>query len=378
MTLAFNVNASKQETPSNLAVKTLQNDVMQYTHQAPNEWVKYSGGLGFGYPYKTSPQAVESDNVTYYTYSKCITTTSQNYMIVFAADSLGNKTVLRRIFSTKCDPHENAAIYVDSQGYITVAQSARGKWRKGFVFKSKRPNDISEFEQVAIGYYAYPKLHEKGMVFTDYNGSLRENWIKTPLGEKQLTKGGSYAITKEINGEIHMVYTYHFAGNLNARVNLYYMWSPDGEVWFNRHGEELSLPVKENSNLTGIYFNYNKFNYLKHLAYIDGELQLLVVQSTSANPILGNRELVKFTLDGESKAITNMTHNYNGAKFWNGGIIAVKSDDYGYAGGDLFEYTMEGKYISTLKGDGINYPVRVENSDKLMFADKKSNLFIVE
>tara|TARA_R110000851_G_scaffold317339_1_gene480766 strand:+ start:361 stop:1536 length:1176 start_codon:yes stop_codon:yes gene_type:complete len=381
MVASLSISVSAVDIAENSAQLTptiLQTDVQQYTHQTEGQWVKYSGALGFGYPYKVGTQAVKYNGVVYYTYSKCITTTSTNYMIVFVADSLGNKTVVRRIYSTKCDPHENASLHIDEYGFITVAQSARGKWRKGYVYKSARPEDISSFEQIDSGYYSYIKLHDNGMVYTDYNGSLRETWIKTNSGKQQLVVGGGYAITTEVNGQIHMLYNYHFAGNLDARVNLYYMWSSSGLYWFNRHGEFLVLPVAENSQETAISFDYHKFNYLKDIAFVNGEIQALVVQSTSSSPIKGQRELLKFTMDGESSVITNMGHNYDGAKFWKDGIIAIKSDDYGYAGGDLLFYSMDGEYISTLKGEGINYPVRVENSDAIMFADKESNLFIVE
>ena len=372
---AIQVQAN-QEPSINASFVKLQNDVQEYVHQSSGNWVKYSGTFGFGYPYKTGTQAVEYNGVVYYTYSKCITTNSTNYMIVFVADSLGNKTVIRRIYSNQCDPHENASLHIDSNGYITVAQAGRGYWRKGYVFKSVRPADASEFNQVDSGYYSYTKLHDNGLVYTDYNGSLRETWIKTDQGKQKLVTGGGYAITTEVDGQIHMVYNYHFAGNLDARVNLYYMWSPDGIAWFNRHGEALSLPVKENSNLTAISFDYHKFNYLKDLEFIDGEIQALVVQSDSGDPMKGNRQLLKFTMDGESKVITNMGHSYDGAQFWNDTIIAVKNNKHSYAGGALFQYSLDGEFIGTYRKDGgSNYPVAVKNSDKLMFADS-GGLFI--
>lgn len=375
---ASQVQAAKQETSLALTFLNLQTDVMEYVHKSPGKWVKYSGSFGFGYPYKTTPQAMSDGSVDYYTYSRCVEANGVIYMIVYVADTDGNKTLLRRIYSNQCDPHENAAIYVDGDGYIKVVQSARGKWRKGYEFKSLRPNDISEFENTGSGFYAYPKLHKNGMIYTSYEGSLRETWIKTEFDEKKLVRGGAYAITTEHNGEIHMAYNYHFNGNLDARVNLYYMWSPDGEKWFNYHGEALALPVAENSNKTAISFDYHKFNYLKDISFVDGEIQALVVQSNSSDPTKGSRELVKFTMDGESKLITNIGHNYDGAQFWNDSIIAVKNNRHSYAGGDLFQYSLSGEYIGTYRGEGkANYPVAVKNSDKLMFADSKG-LFISE
>ena len=427
---------ANQEPNINVSFVKLQNDVQEYVHESTGEWVKYSGTFGFGYPYKTGTQAIEYNGVVYYTYSKCLK--FYGYMIVFVADSLGNKTVIRRIPSAFCDPHENASLHIDNNGFITAAQASRGKWRKGYVYKFTNPEDISEFEQVDSGYYSYTKLHDNGMIYTDYNGSLynskykaiqaqaeynkgqslkkykpegdlpsrlklsksignlttkmsdsgemltsngltvRETWIKTDAGKQKLVNGGSYAITTEVNGQIHMLYNYHFAGNLDLRVNLYYMWSPDGISWFNRHGESLVLPVAENSQKTAISIDYHKFNYLKDLKFIDGEIQALVVQSDSNDPMEGSRQLVKFTMDGESEVITNMGHSYDGAQFWNDTIIAVKNNKHSYAGGALFQYSLGGEFIGTYRNDGgANYPVAVKNSNKLMFADS-GGLFISE
>ena len=377
MVASLSAQAS-EEVSLELNVNTLQTDVQEYIHQAPGFWVKYSGTFGFGYPYKTGTQAIEYNGVVYYTYSKCITTTSVNYMIVFVADTLGNKTVVRRIYSTKCDPHENASLHIDSNGFITVAQAGRGYWRKGYVYKSVRPADVSEFEVTDSGYYSYTKLHDNGLVYTDYNGALRETWIKTSQGKQQLTTGGGYAITTEVNGQIHMLYNYHFAGNLDARVNLYYMWSYDGITWFNRHGESLALPVVENSQATVISLDYHKFNYLKDLEFIDGEIQALVIQSDSSDPMEGSRKLLKFTMDGKSKVITNMGHNYDGAQFWDNSILAVKNNKHSYAGGSMFKYTLNGEYLGTHRQvGGTNYPVAVKDSNKLMYADS-GNLYITE
>ena len=92
----------------------------------------------------------------------------------------------------------------------------------------------------------------------------------------------------------------------------------------------------------------------------------------------GGRQLLKFTMDGESEVITNMGHSYDGAQFWNDTIIAVKNNKHSYAGGALFQYSLSGDYIGTYRNDGgANYPVSVKNSNKLMFADS-GGLFISE
>ena len=355
--------------------KTKVQDVQWYSHDGGMPWPSYGGGLGFGYPSQTRPQAVTSDGVDYYTFAKCVDA-SPDYTIVYVADSLGHTTVLYRIYVEFCDPHQNSALIVDDDGYIIVYQSARGKWRESRVFKSKQPNTITAgFDLIDSGhFYAYPNPHRKGLIYTDYNGEKRESWVKNEQCQKRLVAGGNYHMTTEdADGTIHMLYDYHYAGQLRLRMNLHYMWSPDGCNWFNRYGEALSLPQPPNSSDTVIYRNYQKFTYPSDFKIINGEPMALVDISDNENSQDGTRELFVVKMDGSMTRIVTTRHNYDRSAFWRGNIVTAISNEYGYPGGYLHEFSMLGEYIGTIRGLGsANWPV-VTDRGSLYYTDTTSS-----
>ena len=358
------------EIPLPLQVSKLQT-IAHYIHDGTAEYPTYSGALGFGYPSQSGKSAISAHGVDYYTFSNCVVNSNgSRYMIVSVADSVGNKFVIRRI-NGQCDPHENAAIYADADGYITVAQSSRGDWRKGFIFKSVQPYDITQFKQIASGYYAYPKITEKGIVYTRYYGSTRKTRFRSNDGsDVMLVDAGGYStVTEGGDGSIHVLYDFHINGDLTRRVNLYYMWSPDGVSWFNENGEKLTLPVSPNSVQTRITDDQRYiFSYIKDFKFINGELQALVVRSTSNIPNRGHRDLYVYHMDGSSTLITPVGHSYDASNFWRDGIITAISNEYPYAGGYLHFFSMNGVHLGTWRGLGdANFPIAV--GDRLYFGD---------
>ena len=55
------------------------------------------------------------------------------------------------------DPHDNPSILIDPEGYIWVFVSGRGTRRPGFKYRSKKPYDISAFEQITEEEMTYPQ-----------------------------------------------------------------------------------------------------------------------------------------------------------------------------------------------------------------------------
>lgn len=358
------------EIPLKLQAVKLQN-IAHYIHDGTAEYPTYSGALGFGYPSQSGKSAVSAHGVDYYTFSNCIIVSNKSrYMVISVADSLGNKSVVRRT-NGYCDPHENAAIYVDADGFIIVAQSSRGDWRKGFIFKSVEPYSIAQFKQVATGYYAYPKITANGIVYTRYYGSTRKTRFRSNDGSDfMLVDAGGYStVTEGADGSIHLLYDWHINGDLTRRVNLYYMWSPDGVSWFNRNGEKLVLPLSPNSELTRITDDQRYvFSYIKDIQFIKGELQALVVRSTSNIPNRGHRDLYVYRMDGTNTLITPVGHSYDASNFWKDGIITAISNEYPYAGGYLHYFSMTGEHLGTWRGLGdANFPIAV--GDSLYFGD---------
>lgn len=362
--------------PSVQAAAVRLQDVVHYTHDGAGPYPKYSGALGFGYPSQSGKQAVRSPSgQLYYTFSKCVYSAGiQQYLVVSVADGKGNKTVVRRV-QGYCDPHENASVYVDSDGYITVAQSSRGDWRKGYIFKSINPNDISAFSQVASGYYAYPKPVSFGLVYTKYEGYFRTTRVRLNNGtDYQLVNAPGYSLAyQDASGTVHVVYDYHVDGDLDRRVNVYYMKSDDGVNWFNRYGEPVSLPVAANSDATRIGDDDRScFSYIKDLSVIDGEVKILVTHSDSNLPEKGHRDLFIHSLDGSAVKVTPVGHNYDGASFYNGGVVATISDEFPYAGGGLHYFNTDGSLQWVYRGLGAaNHPTVAGNS--ILFGDATSS-----
>jgi hypothetical protein len=55
------------------------------------------------------------------------------------------------------DPHDNAAIAIDDDGFVWVFVSGRARIRPGFIYKSKQPYSVDEFERILEGEMTYPQ-----------------------------------------------------------------------------------------------------------------------------------------------------------------------------------------------------------------------------
>ena len=55
------------------------------------------------------------------------------------------------------DPHDNAALSIDNEGYIWVFISGRSRSRPGFIFKSTKPYNIESFEMIREAEMTYPQ-----------------------------------------------------------------------------------------------------------------------------------------------------------------------------------------------------------------------------
>src|SRR5688500_7520247 len=81
------------------------------------------------------------------------------------------------------DPHDNASLSIDEQGFIWVFVSGRNTSRPGLIFKSRQPYQIDHFDQVYEGDMTYPQpwwVARKGFLylFTRYTKG-RELYFST-------------------------------------------------------------------------------------------------------------------------------------------------------------------------------------------------------
>ncbi len=162
------------------------------------------------------------------------------------------------------DPHDNPVLTIDDDGFIWVFSPSHGRWTTpSFVHRSLAPYDISRFETVEEGLFAYPQLRWMAgrglsMFFTDYAGSaaackgrsisFRFSPDGRTWGESRLIAHmmqGHYQTSETVDGRVATAFDLHpEEGGLDARTNLYYVESRDlGRTWTTAAGEPVDLPV---------------------------------------------------------------------------------------------------------------------------------------
>lgn len=220
---------------------TLTTYGLWYSHDSGLSHPKYSGALATATA-KTIPTAMRgADGKNYYTWSECRKGDDKDEFIIYVGMTDGTKSVVHRASGPKswvlCDQHDNAAIRVASDGYVWVHKSARGSWRKSIMYKSNQPWDITKgFKVVESDYRAYPQSWSLGLIYTKYNGALREPWVMSEKCDMKLVEGGHYNVSVYDGNKLHLFYNYHKDGDLDRRENVYYMYTTNGCDWYNRSG----------------------------------------------------------------------------------------------------------------------------------------------
>ena len=331
-------------------------EIPQY-YGANNDIPKYSGAFGT-YTAKHTPIAVNHSGITYYTYSDNSDGTLRIYV------SNGSKTVEVHQ-SVLGDPHSNASISVDKDGVIWLHVSAKGSKEIGAIYKG----DLSlNFELVEETWQAYPQPWKtaSGQVtlYTLYERPIRKKvrqlYVKSDECEKHLVKGGHYQVSIYKNNRLHTFYNWHPLGNVDNRVNIYYMYSINGCDWFNQHNEKLDLPLEENDSRTLVYSSDRNI-YLKDID-VDDKPLVLFTESDSHDPTLGSRELYLLKLGNQPEFVTTINHNYSTGFYQDGYIITPTTGEFGLAGGDLELFTLNDTWtsISTVRGS-YNYARKIHN-----------------
>jgi hypothetical protein len=221
---------------------------------------KYSGGLGT-YTANHVPIAVYAPAVdkTFFVYGG--TTAADQRHLLCMAGWYDHKTgrVPRPIVVhdklTVNDPHDNAAINIDEQGYLWVFISGRGRLRPGFKYRSKQPYSIDGFDRVEESEMTYPQIHivpGKGFfhLFTKYTKGRELYWETSKDGytwtedRKLVGMGGHYQVSARHGERIGTAFMYHPGGNVDKRTNLYYMQTDDmGATWTTAEGTRVATPV---------------------------------------------------------------------------------------------------------------------------------------
>ncbi len=323
---------------------------------------KYSGGLAT-YTAKHRPVAVYSAiaNKTFFTYGGTTSATATNLRIMASEYDHSSHTVPKPTMvmskGSVNDPHDNAAIQIDRDGYVYVFVSGRNTTRKGFIYRSTEPNSTNAFTLIsdAAGLsFTYPQIwYLPGTeaagdeiffhFFTRYTAGRELYFAANPdpaLTTANATKlaslGGQYQSSNRSGNTVGTAFNRHPGGNVDARTDLYYLQtSDDGETWQYLDGSTgqvttLSLPVTSSASPARVidYSAQDLLVYMKDLVFdADGNPVILYVTANDANgngyrpgPV-GEPRLMRITrwtgsnwvttsMPPSATAVSTVIHNY--------------------------------------------------------------------
>lgn len=304
---------------------------------------KYSGPLGT-YTAKHVPLAIYSAeaNKTFFVYGGT-KSAGERYLLCMIGEydhKTGMVSKPTVVYDKKGvnDPHDNPSIMIDDQGYIRVFVSGRGRTRPGFKFKSLRPLDISEFEQISEEEMTYPQPWNTKTgyfhFFTKYTGVRQlyfesstdgDNWTEDKLlaaiAENDGEKSGHYQTSNIYQGKkLGTFFNRHPQGNVDKRTDLYYVQTEDmGKTWTNVQGEKLEIPLTSVENPARVidYRSQGKNVYMKDMGFDShGNPVCLYIRSNGhePGPVSAPYEWCITRWDGNSwqtSVITESDHNYD-------------------------------------------------------------------
>ena len=247
---------------------------------------KYSGGLGT-YTANHIPVAIYAPEVkkTFFVYGGTTSKDERHLLIMISYFDHQKKMVPKPVIVYDKlgidDPHDNASISIDGQGYIWVFISGRNTTRPGLIFKSTKPFDIESFEKIKKGEMTYPQpwwMGEKGFIylFTKYTNGRELYWSTSPDGktwtpdQKLAGMGGHYQLSNIRENKLVTVYNFHPGGDVNKRTNLYMLQSDDlGKSWKTIDGKTVQTPVTDTHSeaLVKDYEAEGKLIYLNDLNF---------------------------------------------------------------------------------------------------------------
>ena len=223
---------------------------------------KYSGGLGT-YTANHMPVAIydRQSHRTYFVYGGSRREGERHLYIMISYYDHRKRVMPKPVVvmdkNGVDDPHDNASLSMDAQGFLWVFVSGRNVSRPGKVFRSRSPRDISVFDELLTSSFTYPQpwyLGTEGflMMYTRYTKG-RELYFRRiePDGQpgpetKLAGMGGHYQLSHYDGRRIMSVFNYHPGGDVDQRTNLYFVQSRDiGRHWMTIIGDTLQLPLTD-------------------------------------------------------------------------------------------------------------------------------------
>jgi hypothetical protein len=265
---------------------------------------KYSGGLGT-YTANHIPIAIYAPAVkkTFFTYGGTTAKDEKHLLIMVSYFDHKKKVVPKPVIVYDKigvnDPHDNASIAIDEQGFIWIFVSGRATARPGLIFKSGDPYSIESFNQIKTGEMTYPQprwIENKGFfyLFTKYSKGRELYWSTSPDGkywspdQKLAGMGGHYQVSNRWGNKTVSVFNYHPDGNVDKRTNIYLAQTEDmGKTWTSVDGQALKTPLSDikSPSLVRDYQSEKKLVYLNDLNFDkDGNPVILAVISNDYRP----------------------------------------------------------------------------------------------
>jgi hypothetical protein len=232
---------------------------------------KYSGGLGT-YTANHQPMAVYSPvaRKTFFTYggTPSARTRELALMISYFDHATGQvpRPVILYLDPSVDDPHDNASLQLDKDGYLWVFKSGRGVKRPGIIFRSEKPFSLDAFACVSAQEFTYPQVWydpRKGflLLFAKYKflkkgGPERDLFWKTSVDGRKWSRDhalagfeGHYQTSGQLGRKIATFFNWHPGSDNDRRTNIYYAQSTDwGKTWTTPGGDPLKLPLTRPRN----------------------------------------------------------------------------------------------------------------------------------
>lgn len=297
---------------------------------------KYSGGLGT-YPQQHAPIAVHSAaaNKTFFCYGGATDKPGELAAMVSYFDHATGKVPQPRVVLVKptTDAHENPTLQIDEAGHVWIFSNTHGPAGNSYIFRSRSPHSIDDFEQIARTNFSYSQPHVvpgRGFLFlhTRYDKGRRLHWMTSADGREWSTPQllasvaqGHYQISNRRGDRVATAFNYHPAkGGLNARTNLYYLETPDmGATWRTAAGEPVETPLIEphNAALVHDYEAEGRLVYLKDLGFDAAGRPVILYLTTGGyapGPASGKREWYTAHWLGDQwriRPFATSDHNYD-------------------------------------------------------------------
>ncbi len=255
---------------------------------------KYSGGLGT-YTANHIPIAIYAPvvNKTFFVYGGTIK--DQRHLLIMASyyDHTTGQVPRPTMVLDKQgvnDPHDNAALAVDDQGYIWVFVSGRATARPGWKFRSRKPYSVAEFDFIQQDEMTYPQprfIPGFGFfnLFTKYTHGRELYWETSTNGvnwsahRKLAGIGGHYQVSNvRADGMVATFFNRHPGGNVDRRTDLYYLQTTNyGVTWTTANGAPIPVPLTTTNNPARV-FDYSSHGKLMYTCDLNFD--------TNGNPVL--------------------------------------------------------------------------------------------